>query len=221
MENLSRRGFGKKALLLSCVTALGLPGTVAAMSAEKAAYFGKVKNDVFLNRDDIAEAIKSYYQTYNCTFPYPHKFNEVVVKQQMRSLQFHMDNGLNSEYVDHYITTMEPILKRIKQQVDAEGADKGLAGMFENTSCAYQFYERIEVKRNRRVFPCPYKDLLVQCKKYLSTFTLNLEDICEKWCKPTWNGFSEKIGIRILVQTGETCTVKLDRSAKIQKGGSE
>jgi len=35
------------------------------------------------------------------------------------------------------------------------------------------------------------------------------EDVCRKWCIPSWQGFASVIGVKITVQTGETCNVKL------------
>ena len=207
MTELSRRTFGKQTLLLSCVTALSLPGTAVA-------FFDKVKKDTFLKRDDLGDAIKSFYMTYNCTTPYPHKFNEVLTKTQLRSLQFNIDKGIEKDYVQHYITTMVPILQRIKTMIEKEGPEKGLYGMFEGTTCSYQLFERINVTPGQRTFPCPYKELLGYCKKYLQTFSIEWEDVCSKWCTPVWTGFADKIGIKLSVQPGDTCTVKLLKPKK-------
>ena len=207
MNQLTRRDFGKNAFMLSCLTALGLPR--AAHAATAGDFLDKVKNDPFIQRDDIQYAIKSYYQTYNCTTPYPHKFNEVVTKWHLRSLQFCINHKIEKDHVDHYVTTMAPILKRVKSRVGTKGPDAALNGMFEGTTCAYKLFEHIDVKPGERTFPCPYKYLLEQCKKYLGTFTLNWEDVCGKWCTPVWNGFAKEIGVAITIKTGETCSVKL------------
>jgi hypothetical protein len=180
MTKLTRRDFGKNAFMLSCLTAFGLPR--AAHAATAGDFLDKVKNDPFIQRDDIQYAIKSYYQTYNCTTPYHHKFNEVITKWHLRSLQFCIDHKIEKDHVDHYVTTMAPILKRVKSRVGTKGPDAALNGMFEGTTCAYQLFEHIDVKPGERTFPCPYKYLLEQCKKYLGTFT---------------------------IKTGETCSVKL------------
>jgi hypothetical protein len=207
MTQLTRRDFGKNAFMLSCLTALGLPR--AAHAATAGDFLDKVKNDPFIQRDDIQYAIKSYYQTYNCTTPYPHKFNEVITKWHLRSLQFCIDHKIEKDHVDHYVATMAPILKRVKSRVGTKGPDAALNGMFEGTTCAYQLFEHIDVKPSERTFPCPYKYLLEQCKKYLGTFTINWEDVCGKWCTPVWNGFAKEIGVAITIKTGETCSVKL------------
>jgi hypothetical protein len=147
--------------------------------------------------------------TYDGTSKYLHKFNDVVVKSQLRSLVFFILNGMEKDYVDHYISTMDPLFQRIKKLVEEEGHEKGLVSMFEDNSCSYQVFERIGVTPGQRTLPCPYKGMLVYCKKYLKTFPIEWEDVCGKWCTPSWTGFADKIGIKISVEPGETCTVKL------------
>ncbi len=211
MADVSRRTFGKRTLLLSCLTALSLPGTARA-------FFDKVKKDTFLKRDDVGNALKSYYMTYDCTSPYPHKFNEVVTKQQMRSLQFYIDHNIEKEYIQHYLDTKKPWLQELRQLVEKEGAEKGLVSMFDDNPSAYQLFERIDAKPGQRTFPCPYKELLVQCKKYLKTFTIEWNDVCNKWCTPTWKGVAGQIGIDITVAPGETCSVTLNQPQQSQGG---
>lgn len=207
MTQLTRRDFGKNGIMLSCLTAFGLPRALHAATAGD--FLDKVKNDPLIQRDDIEHGLKSYYQTYNCTTPYPHKFNEVITKWHLRSLQFCMDHKIDKEHVDHYVAVMSPILKRVQSRVGAQGPDAALNGMFEGTTCAYQLFERIDVKPGERTFPCPYNYLLDQCKKYLGTFTISWNDVCDRWCTPVWNGFAKEIGVAITITTGETCSVKL------------
>jgi len=201
---MSRRTFSKQTLLFSFATALSFPAVASA-----AGMLDKFKNDAFLNRDDLADAVKSLYMTYDATSPYPHKFNEVLVKTQLRSLQFFMNNKIENEYVTHYLTTMEPVIKRIKTLVEKESAEKGLHSMFEGTPTSYQLLERINVMPGKRTFPCPYKYMLENCRKYLLTFSLEWNDVCSRWCTPTWTGVADAIGLKLSVQPGETCCVSL------------
>jgi len=211
MQQLTRRKFTDRSLkwggAFSLFSLLGLPATV---SASASAFFDKVKNDVFLKRDDIGNAVKSYYMTYDCTTPYPHKFNEVVGKAQLRSLQFYMDKGMAQAYVEHYMSTMDPVFEEIKQAVEKEGKKKALSSLFEDNSSAYQLFEHIKIKRNRRIFPCPYKELLEHCKTYLTAFTIEWNDVCNHLCIPMWTGVGDRIGVPLKVLPGETCTVKID-----------
>jgi hypothetical protein len=202
MTDVSRRTFGKQTVLFSAFAALSFPGKAMA-------FLDKIEKKKFLYRDDIGYAMKSIFMTYDGTSKYLHKFNDVVSKTQLRSLQFHINKGLDKEYVDHYIATMEPVLQRIKQMVAAEGTEKGLASLFEDNPSAYQLFEHINVNPNQRSFPCPYKDMLSICEKYLKTFPMQWGDVCSKWCTPTWKGVAKKIGINVSVHPGETCEVKL------------
>jgi hypothetical protein len=168
-----------------------------------------IKENTFLQRDDLADALKSLYMTYDSTSPYPHKFNDVISKGQLECLEFFISKGMDKEYVAHYIAVMAPVLQNIKQGVEKEGPEKSLYGLFEDTS-AYQLFERIEEKPGERSFPCPYKRALENCKKWLpNRFTMEWKDVCNKWCIPTWQGFAKVIGVNIAVQPGEICIVKL------------
>ncbi len=217
MTDLTRRNFSKKTLLLSCLTTLGLPRIAVAATASD--FLDKVKNDPLLQRDDIGDAVKSLYQTYNCTTPYPHKFNEVITKWHLRSLQFCIDYGIEKDHVNHYVASMTPLLLRINRTVKQRGSETALYSMFEGTTCSYQLYEHIYVKPGERSFPCPYKKLLGHCKKYLGTFKIIWEDVCSKWCIPVWKGFADKIGVDITITTGETCCVKLGNSGHSTQRG--
>ena len=202
MEQMSRRTFGKQTMLFSALAAFSVPGKAVA-------FLDQIEKKPFLKRDDIGYAMKSLYFTYDGTSKYLHKFNDVVGKTQLRSLQFHINNGLDKEYVEHYLTTMEPVLQKIKKMVATEGAEKGLTALFEDNPSAYQLFERINVSPGQRSFPCPYKDLLHYCEKYLKTFPMQWEEVCTRWCTPTWEGCAQGIGIKLSVHPGETCEVKL------------
>jgi len=202
MTDLSRRSFTKKSVLLSCLAALA-PATPAM------AMFDKVQKDPFLARDDLADALKSMYMTYDATYPYDHKFNESLVKDQLRNLEFSITKGINDKQLDHYIMTIEPILKRIKELVEKEGPEKALVELFDDEPCSYQLFENITVAEGERSFPCPYKSNLEHCKKWLKTFTIEWSDVCNKWCIPIWKRSADIIGIEIDVKTGETCSVRL------------
>jgi hypothetical protein len=205
MTDISRRLFTKKSVLLSCLAALA-PATPAM------AMFDKVQKDAFLARDDLGDALKSLYMTYDATYPYDHKFNESLVKDQLRSLEFSVTKGINDKQIDHYIMTNEPILKRIKELVEKEGSEKALVELFDDEPCSYQLFENIAVKEGERSFPCPYKSNLENCIKWLKTFTIEWEDVCSKWCIPIWKRSADIIGIEIEVKTGETCSVCLINS---------
>ena len=205
MIELTRRIFGKRSLqyggALSVLTVLNFPGASSAF---------QTRNDsVFLQRDDLQHALKSFYSTYDSTSPYPHIFSDVLTKYHLIALDFFIIKGVEKEYVEHYVETMQPLLRRIGKSVEQDGPEKGLEGMFEGTTCSYQLFEQINVKPGERSFPCPYKDILELCNKWLRTYNIEWNDVCSKWCTPTWTGFAETMGIKISVSTGDECRVKL------------
>jgi len=210
MEALTRRMFSKQTVLFSVAVALFSPRTVSA-----ADMLDKFKNDPFLNREDLGDAVKSLYMTYDSSSPYPHKFNEVLTKTQLRSLQFFINNNLEKEYVAHYVATMKPLLLHLKERIEKQGTEQGLASLFEQTSTAYQLFERIQIMPGKRMFPCPYKEMLANCKKYLLTFSLEWHDVCTRWCTPAWTSVAEAIGLPIVVEPGETCCVSLKQDKNV------
>ncbi len=229
MQNVTRRQFTQKTVLFSFAAALvpaiaSAAGPPAGMTAKKASgVLDKLKNNAFANRADLADAVRSLYMTYDTTRPYPHKFNEVITKQQLRSLQFYMNNGAEKDYITHCISTADPLLKKIKALVAKQGGEQGLRNMFEDLPNSYQLFEHINVAPGSRSFPCPYKELLGYCKKYLLTFSMEWNDVCTKLCTPLWTGVGEKIGISLSVKPGETCTVTLKNdggNAGKAEGGS-
>ena len=202
MTELSRRAFNKKSILFSCLAALAPASPAIAM-------FDKVQKDAFLARKDLSDALRSMYMTYDATYPYDHKFNETLVKDQLRNLQFSVEKGINADQIDHYIMTNKPILKKIKALVEKEGSEKALVELFDDEPCSYQLFEHINAKEGERSFPCPYKSNLENCIKWLKTFTIEWSDVCNKWCIPIWKRSAHIIGIKIEVKTGEICSFRL------------
>jgi hypothetical protein len=214
MKELERRDFAKQTLkwggALTLLTVFNPLGAAWGAGSSMGNPLKALQKNPFLQRDDLQDALKSLYMTYDSTSPYPHKFNDVISKGQLEFLELIVSKGLEKKYVEHNITTMKPILMRVRKMVEKEGPDKALYGMFEGTTCSYQLMERIDVKQGERSFPCPYKAALERCKKWLpNRFFMKWEDVCNKWCIPSWQGFASVIGVKITIQTGEKCIVKL------------
>jgi len=161
-------------------------------------------------RDDIGDGIKALIKTYSDVEPYPHKFNDALVKLHLRDLDFAIAKGVDKEFADHYVLTLGvPIARHIKPAIEKMGKDCFLWGIFERTSCSYQLYERITVKKNERSFPCPYKPILDRILDTDVTYAIRWKDVCEKWCSRIWNGFADTAGVKIKIKTGTTCRVKV------------
>ncbi len=161
-------------------------------------------------REDMGDGIKALIKTYSDTTPYPHKFSDALVKLHLRDIDFAVDRGVDKEFADHYVLTLGvPIARHIKPAIEKLGKDCFLWGIFERTSCSYQLYEHINVKKGERSFPCPYKPILDQILGKDVTYTITWKDVCEKWCSRIWNGFADTAGVKVKIKTGKTCKVKV------------
>ncbi len=164
----------------------------------------------FNERDDLGDAFRVLVKTYSDVDPYPHKFNDALVKLQLRDLDFAISKGLDKEFAGHFVQTLGVLINRyIKKGVQQFGKDIFLWGIFERTTCSYQLYEHIDIQDCRRSVPCPFKPILDHLKQDLGTCNLYWEDVCSKWCTPVWTGFAEIAGVTIAVQPGHTCTVRV------------
>ena len=199
---LDRRDFAKKAIAAGFLTALPL----LALPEEAFAWMdGK-----FAEREDLADAMKVLVKTYSDTRPYPHKFNDALVKAQLSDIDFIVGKGLHKEFAQHYVDTLGVLInKYIKTGVEKFGKDIFLWGTFERTSCSYQLYEHIDISDGQRSFPCPFKPILDQIQKSMGTYSITWDDVHNKWCKLVWNGFAEVAGVKIKVIPGETCKVQV------------
>lgn len=125
--------------VLMCATALFFP------AASAAGMLDKFTSDPFMNREDLADAVKSLYMTYDATSPYPHKFN-MRVGQNTDSQPAVLHEQQSRKRIRHALPdNLEPTIKRIKALVEKEGSEKGLYSMFEGTPTSYQLLERINV----------------------------------------------------------------------------
>ena len=168
----------------------------------------------FKNREDLGDALKVIEKTYGDTDPYPHKFNDALSKLLLRDLDFAVRKGIEKEFVEDYVARLGVLVnKHLKKGVDKFGDDVFLWAMFERTSCGYQLYEYIDIKKGKRSMPCPFKPMLNHLAEELGTLKIAWEDVCSKWCTPTWNGFIKGAGltdrINIKVEPGDICTVRV------------
>jgi len=199
---IDRRRFGRKLLAAGFVSSAVLLGKTEQARAWM--------DGTFSQRQDLPDAIRSIKKTYSDIDPYPHTFNDALVKNRLRDIDFIAGLGLDKENVEHYVYTLGFLInKYLKDGVEMGGKDVALWGMFERTSCSYQLYEHITIKEFERSFPCPFKPMLENLKKDPGTLKIQWKDVCKKWCIPVWTGFAERAGVKIKVKTGETCTVKV------------
>ena len=201
-DDMSRRNFAKKLLSIGALSSLA----VASVPESALAWL----DGTFSQREDLADAIKELAKTYSDTTPYPHKFNDALVKMHLRNLDFAVRKGLWKERAEHYVWTLGVVVDRhIKKGIEMFGKDAFLWGNFERTSCSYQLYEHIDIKEGERSVPCPFKPILDQIQKTMGTYKIIWDDVHNKWCIPVWSGFAKNAGVEIKVEPGETCQVKV------------
>jgi hypothetical protein len=205
-DKMDRRDFSRKILAGGVLSALSL---ITIPEQAEAWLDGN-----FRNREDLGDALKVIEKTYSDTEPYPHKFNDALVKLLLRDLDFAVRKGVEKEFCEDYVGRLGVLVnKHLKKGVDQFGDDIFLWAMFERTSCAYQLYEYIDIKKGKRSVPCPFKPMLNQLAKGMGTYKIVWEDVCSKWCSPTWHGFIKGAGltgrINIKVEPGDICTVRV------------
>ena len=88
-DDMSRRNFAKKLLGIGALSSLA----VAIVPEAALAWL----DGGFAQREDLADAIKELVKTYSDTKPYPHKFNDALVKMHLRNLDFAVRKGLWKE----------------------------------------------------------------------------------------------------------------------------
>lgn len=204
-QEINRRDFTRKALVGGILSSLSL---LSVPDAAQAWLDGKITK-----RDDLGDAFRVLIKTYSDTEPYPHKFNDALVKLLLRDIDFVVRKGLEKEFVEDYVQRLGVLVnKHLKKGIDKFGKDVFLWAMFERTSCSYQLYEHIDIKEGERSFSCPFKPMLDRIHKSLGTYKITWDDVHHKWCIPVWNGFIKGAGltnIKIKVEPGETCRVKV------------
>lgn len=161
--------------------------------------------------EELGMAVRALVRTLSDRAPYPHEFNDALVKSTLTHIQFCRNHGLVKEMQEHQVKTLEPVLKRVKMVMEKAGdPELGLVGMFDRTACHYQLVKYTEVEPGVRRFPCPFKLVLEQGKR-IGQYDMTIEDVHQQWCVPTWRGYADYLGIAIDVSEchGEMVEVRL------------
>ena len=61
-------------------------------------------------------------RTLKDSMPYQHEMNDALVKMHLNSVQFAKNKGLLKEYVAHDVKAMEPMLKRMRAEIERAAA---------------------------------------------------------------------------------------------------
>ena len=84
---------------------------------------------------EMTPAIQMLMQTYTDNMPYPHKFNDALLKAHITNLGFAIEHNLWKEHVEHEVYILGPILEMINGWIPEKGPDRAHFGMYEANSC--------------------------------------------------------------------------------------
>jgi hypothetical protein len=154
----------------------------------------------------LRKGLAALFSTYSDMLPYQHRFNDELVKSHLLFLSFLKREGLINKFLDYNQERMSFILDRIRGMVEKEGKEKALFSLFEGTN--YQFYEGIKVEEGKRSFTCPYEPI-IDISMPSGGFGFDRQFVCDNWCIPKWESFSDRIGVTLEYQPGTICRVNL------------
>ena len=145
----------------------------------------------------LGQAVGLAIRTLKDSMPYQHEMNDALVKMHLNSVQFAKNKGLLKEYVAHDVKAMEPMLKRMRAEIERTGdREIALVGMFERTACLYQLCLDLTVSPGRRTFSFPFSHVL-EVSRRIGQFDLTNEEMHERWLKARLVGYAAVLGVEI------------------------
>ncbi|MBM4212478.1 MAG: hypothetical protein FJ179_02035 [Gammaproteobacteria bacterium] len=157
-------------------------------------------NSGFEGREEmLGQAVGLAIRTLKDSMPYQHEMNDALVKMHLNSVQFAKNKGLLKEYVVHDVKAMEPMLKRMRAEIERTGdREIALTGMFERMACFYQLCLDLAVTPGRRTFSFPFSHVL-DISRRIGQFDLTNEEMHEHWLKARLLGYAAVLGVEIEV----------------------
>ncbi len=171
----------------------------AAGAAAQAAGFAPATSGFEGRERELGRAVALAIRTLKDAMPYQHEMNDALVKMHLNSVQFAKNKGLQRQYVEHDVRTMQPMLQRVKALIDRTGdRELALVGMFDRTSCLYQLCLDLESAPGHRRFTFPFSRVLAISRK-IGQFDLTDEEVHETWLKPRIQGYADVLGVPVRV----------------------
>jgi hypothetical protein len=111
----------------------GAPTQKAAWKVPSVKEFGLWSG--FEGREQIlGVGLVQLLKTIIADVPYQHHLNDAVLKAHLQAMQFAKNHGMMKEFIEHDVTTLRPVNKRVAQLIASTGdPEYGLAGLFERT----------------------------------------------------------------------------------------
>jgi hypothetical protein len=152
----------------------------------------------FEGREELlGQAVSLAIRTLKDSMPYQHEMNDALVKMHLNSVQFAKNKGLLAAYVAHDVKAMEPMLQRMRAEIERTGdREVALVGMFERTTCLYQLCLDLEVAPGRRTFTFPLSHVL-SISRRIGQFDLTDEEVHEHWLKARLEGYAAVLGVAV------------------------
>lgn len=154
----------------------------------------------FEDREELlGQAVSLAIRTLKDSMPYQHEMNDALVKMHLNSVQFAKNRGLLAAYVAHDIKSMEPMLRRVREQIERSGdRELALIAMFERTTCLYQLCLDLEVHRGSRRFTFPFSHVLAVARR-IGQFDLTDDEVHRHWLKARIEGYAAVLGVGVEV----------------------
>ena len=130
---------------------------------------------------------------------YPHEANDALVKLSFVMLQFAKNHDMWDELVEHDVTTMATVNRRLGKLIEETGdREHALTGLTDDNSCHYQLVMETHAEPGVRTWKSPYSRVLKVCQQ-IGQFNLTDEEIHQRYTKPRLLGYAETMGVKIRV----------------------
>lgn len=173
---------------------------IAEIVAEQA---GKSPDELFFGREEeMAEAVEILLKSFQITGTgpgvYEHQFNDVLVRFQLTTLQFVIDQGFMDEFVaanvELFPRTMARRRKMIEMTGDLDQALNAIVG-----SCLTSLVvDGVEREPGKFTYTSPYKRVLAVTTE-IGMHHITEKEIHELWTVPRYKAYGEMMGVKIHV----------------------
>jgi len=154
----------------------------------------------------LADAVR----TYHMQLPYKHQMNDALIKEQLKTIEYVQERGIEEEYIAHDVLSMKEIFEERRYWIEQTG-DISLAldaittpTCFRNLTVA----EGIEFseKRDAISYVSPYQRILE--KGWLRNIWVNVteEYIHNMWTIPRMAGYEKHFGVKFEVDPWNEAT---------------
>ncbi len=145
---------------------------------------------------EFGRLLSDLYRTYQMRMPYWHQMNDALIKEQLKTFEYALNNNIMPEIVAHDVKSMYEILHERVYWIEQTG-DIGLAldavttpTCFRNLTIGegFQWHGTMKVS-----WVSPYKRILEKGWKRNIWTDVTEQKIHEMWTRPRLQGFAEHL----------------------------